>query len=67
MEYNDLKDKLQTQIRNARNIVIQQSLSDRFLEAFKLQVAQNSVFHKPPIMVRFRLSNARKFSFGNSI
>ncbi|KAK2192871.1 hypothetical protein NP493_21g07019 [Ridgeia piscesae] len=50
MEYSDLKDKLQTQIRNARNIVIQQSLSDRFLEAFRLQVAENAAFHKPPIM-----------------
>jgi len=52
MEYSDLKDKLQTQIRNARNIVIQQSLSDRFLEAFRLQVAENAAFHKPPIMVQ---------------
>lgn len=46
-EYSDLKDKLRSPILNARNVVIRQSLSDRFLEAFRYQVAQNEVFRKP--------------------
>ena len=44
LEYSDLKDRLQAPIRNARNIVIQQSLSDRFLDAFKEQVSFNRTY-----------------------
>ena len=47
VEYSDLKDKVQTPIRTARDVVIRQSLSDRFLEAFRQQVADNPVYHKP--------------------
>lgn len=47
VEYSDLKDKLRSPILNARNVVIRQSLSDRFLEAFRYQVAQNEVLQKP--------------------
>ena len=37
-----MKDRLQAPIRNARNIVIHQSLSDKFLDAFKIQVHSNA-------------------------
>ena len=43
-DYGDLREKLQAPIRNARNVVIHQSLSDKFLEAFKEQVSQNEVY-----------------------
>ena len=52
LEYKDLKDKLTTPIVNARNIVIKQSLSDQFLDAFRHQVNLNQVFHLPEGMVR---------------
>ena len=51
-EYSDLKEKLHSPIRMARDVVIKQSLSDRFLDAFKKQVDENDVFVKPPDMVR---------------
>ncbi|KAK3764172.1 hypothetical protein RRG08_044101 [Elysia crispata] len=50
LELGDLKEKLQAPIRNARNIVIHQSLSDRFLQAFVETVQHNSVFIPPPEM-----------------
>jgi len=43
-DYGELKDRLQAPIRNARNIVIHQSLSDKFLYAFKEQVKLNHRF-----------------------
>ena len=43
-DYGDLREKLQAPIRNARNVVIHQSLSDKFIEAFKEQVIQNDVY-----------------------
>lgn len=46
MEYSDLKEKLRSPIVNARNVVIRQSLTDRFLEAFRHQVALNHVYRK---------------------
>lgn len=54
-EYSDLKEKLHSPIRMARDVVIKQSLSDRFLDAFKKQVDQNEVYVKPPDMVRRHL------------
>lgn len=51
-EYSDLKEKLRSPIINARNVVIRQSLTDQFLEAFRYQVSQNEVFRKPANMVR---------------
>lgn len=42
MDYTEMKDRLQAPIRNARNIVIHQSLSDKFLDAFKIQVHSNA-------------------------
>lgn len=75
LEYKDLKDKLTTPIVNARNIVIKQSLSDQFLDAFRHQVNLNQVFHMPDTMVthynphctcavnpNFIWASARKFS-----
>ena len=44
-DYGDLREKLQAPIRNARNVVIHQSLSDKFIEAFKEHVAQNDAYH----------------------
>lgn len=43
-DYGDLREKLQAPVRNARNVVIHQSLSDKFIEAFKEQVSQNEVY-----------------------
>jgi len=41
VEYKDMKDRLNAPILNVRNVVINQSLSDRFLNAFREQVATN--------------------------
>jgi len=41
IEYNDLKDRLSAPIRKAQDLVIHQTLSDRFLEAFKEQINFN--------------------------
>ena len=49
IEYNDLKDRLSAPLRNARHIVIHQTLGDRFLEAFKRQVASNGRVEIPSI------------------
>ena len=43
-DYGDLREKLQAPIRNARNVLIHQSLSDRFVEAFRYQVEQNEKY-----------------------
>ncbi|KAL3863352.1 hypothetical protein ACJMK2_005111 [Sinanodonta woodiana] len=50
LEYKELTDKLQSPVRNARNIVVRQSLSELFLEAFRDQVSQNPKFRLPPHM-----------------
>lgn len=47
-EYRDLKDKLHTPVVNARNVVITQSLTDRFLEAFRELVVHNPRYTLPP-------------------
>ena len=48
LQYSELRDKLQAPIRTARNIVIQQSLSDRFAAAFLDQVRRNGIYSLPP-------------------
>ena len=48
LQYSELRDKLQAPIRTARNIVIQQSLSDRFAAAFLDQVHRNGIYSLPP-------------------
>ena len=50
-EYGDLKDKLRSPIMNIRNVIIRQTLSERFIEAFRFHVEQNEVYRKPPAMV----------------
>ena len=49
-DYGELKDRLQAPIRNARDIVIHQSLSDKFLDAFKEQVHANQRYVLPEDM-----------------
>ncbi|KAK3727035.1 hypothetical protein QZH41_012556 [Actinostola sp. cb2023] len=43
-DYGELREKIHAPIRNARNIIIHQSLTDRFLEAFRQQVEQNEKY-----------------------
>merc|ERR1712048_639737 len=42
-DYNNLNDRLQAPILKAQNVVIKQSLSDRFLDAWREQVQANGV------------------------
>ena len=51
LEYGELKDKLQAPVRNARQIVIRQSLSEQFLQEFGDQVARNPLYHLQEGMV----------------
>ncbi|XP_078409395.1 E3 ubiquitin-protein ligase TM129 isoform X2 [Cetorhinus maximus] len=44
-EYGELREKLHTTVRNAHNVVIHQSLSDMFLDTFKIQVELNQRYH----------------------
>ena len=55
MEFGDLKEKLHGPVRNARNIVIHQSMSDLFLKEFREQVAANPQYSPPPGMVWFTI------------
>ena len=55
LEYRELKDKLQAPVRNARDIVIIQSLSEQFLQAFAEQITQNPAFNLPEEMVGERM------------
>eukprot|EP00049_Salpingoeca_infusionum_P009631 m.163499 g.163499 ORF g.163499 m.163499 type:complete len:368 (-) comp14388_c0_seq2:1336-2439(-) len=43
-KYQEFRDKLNTPIRNSRNIIIQQSLSDQFLTLFLARVDQHPHF-----------------------
>ncbi|XP_011662403.1 E3 ubiquitin-protein ligase TM129-like [Strongylocentrotus purpuratus] len=47
LDFRDLKDKVSMPIVNARNVVIQQTLTDRFLEAFRQQVDGNQRYALP--------------------
>ena len=57
LEYSDLRDKLSSPVVNARNIVIHQSISERFVAAFEEQVLQNNTYHKTNDEVRIFLIN----------
>ncbi|MFT7797451.1 E3 ubiquitin-protein ligase TM129 [Arapaima gigas] len=46
-EYGELREKLHAPIRNAANVVIHQTLSDLFLEAFKSHVEINQPYLLP--------------------
>ena len=48
LQYGQLRDKLLAPIRTARNVVIHQSLSDRFTAAFTEQVEMNGTYELPP-------------------
>ncbi|KAH3790038.1 E3 ubiquitin-protein ligase TM129-like [Dreissena polymorpha] len=50
LDYKDLKEKLQTPVRNAQQIVIRQTLSEQFLHAFAEEISINQPFHPPPGM-----------------
>ena len=41
LEYTDLKDRISSPLRLARDVIVHQSMSERFLEAFKEQVRTN--------------------------
>ena len=43
MDFQEMKDRLRSPLLHARNIVIHQSLSDRFVEAFREEVGRNGV------------------------
>ncbi|XP_007896134.1 E3 ubiquitin-protein ligase TM129 [Callorhinchus milii] len=43
-EYGELREKLHMPVRNAHNVVIHQSLSDMFLDTFKVQVELNQPY-----------------------
>ena len=50
-EFSDLKDKLHIPI-NPGDVVVRQSLSDRFIAAFNQQIRENQRFTKPLDLVR---------------
>lgn len=46
-EYTELRDKLHVPIRNSSNVVIYQSVSERFLETFRVHVRLNQPYSLP--------------------
>lgn len=59
LEYNDLKDRVSAPIRTARDVVIHQTLSDRFLATFKEQVEVNGIVEIPNLGNNVRVVNSR--------
>ncbi|KAG1650748.1 Transmembrane protein 129 [Nymphon striatum] len=47
LHYGDLREKLQQPISNPKNIIVHQTLSDKFIDVFKSQVDQNSKYKMP--------------------
>lgn len=47
LQYGELKEKLHAPLREARGIIVQQTLGDMFTDAFKKQVEQNGVYNLP--------------------
>lgn len=47
IDYKDLKDKVASPLVNARNIIIQQSTTERFVLAFRNQVDANPTYNLP--------------------
>lgn len=65
LDFRDLKDKVSMPIVNARNVVIQQTLTDRFLEAFRQQVDGNQRYVLPdgsPVSLLMMCSHRNIFS-----
>jgi len=50
LEFSDMKDRLNAPLLNARNIVIHQTLNDRFMIAFKEQIQQNGTIEMPSLL-----------------
>lgn len=46
-QYSQLRDRLLSPVRIARNVVIHQSLTDRFAAAFAEQVERNGIYTLP--------------------
>jgi len=46
LDFRDLKDKVQAPVQNARQIVIQQSLSEKFIQAFYETAMANPKYHQ---------------------
>lgn len=56
VDYKDLKDKVASPLINARNVVIQQSITERFILAFRHQVDANPMYSLPegsPVSIQF--------------
>lgn len=49
-DYSNLRERLTQPVQVAREIVIQQTLSDQFLTAFTEQVSLNEIYHIPDNM-----------------
>lgn len=47
-EYSELREKLVAPIRNRPDVVIHRTLSELFLETFRVQVEQNQSYPRPP-------------------
>ena len=47
LQYGELKEKLHAPLREARGIIVQQTLGDMFIDAFKKQVEKNGVYNLP--------------------
>ena len=50
-EYSELREKLHAPIRSAANVVIHQTISDRFLDTFRAQADLNQPYLLPSEMV----------------
>ena len=48
LEYTQLRERVTTPLRKARDVIVHQSLSDQFLKAFEAQVQQNGRHILPP-------------------
>jgi len=47
LQYGELKEKLHAPIREARGIIVQQTLGEKFTDAFKKQVEKNGFYNLP--------------------
>ena len=45
LQYGELKEKLHAPMREARGIIVQQTLGDMFIDAFKKQVEKNGCYN----------------------
>lgn len=52
-EYAELREKLHAPIRNSANVVIHQTISELFLETFRVQVELNGLYTLPSGQVQY--------------